>query len=46
MVKNVLKATPMRNLRTRKETCSVTKGVATPVIRQMMLEAMMVGILP
>ena len=46
MVKNVLKATPMRNLSTRKEMYSWAKGVATPVIRQRMLEAMMAGILP
>ena len=46
MVKKVLKARPMRNLRTRKEMYSEAKGVATPVMRQRMLEAMMAGILP
>ena len=46
MVKKVLKARPMRNLSTRKEMYSWAKGVATPVMRQRMLEAMMAGILP
>ena len=46
MVKNVLKESPMANLNTRKEMYSGAKGVATPVMRAMMLEAMMAGILP
>ena len=45
-VKKVLKERPMANLSTRKEMYSGAKGVATPVMRARMLEAMMAGILP
>ena len=45
-VKKVLKERPMANLSTKKEMYSGAKGVATPVMRARMLEAMMAGILP